>query len=102
MYNLVSNAIKYRSRERPPVIKITSSANENYVILSVADNGIGINLIKHEKKIFSLFKRLHDDIEGSGVGLFLVKRIMEFNHGKVEVESKIGEGSTFRVCFPKK
>ncbi|CAA9272665.1 MAG: hypothetical protein AVDCRST_MAG95-2846 [uncultured Adhaeribacter sp.] len=59
-------------------------------------------MIKHEKKIFSLFKRLHDDIEGSGVGLFLVKRIMEFNQGKVEVDSKMGEGSVFRVYFAKR
>lgn len=102
LYNLVSNAIKYRSPERSPVLNITTSANENFVILSVADNGIGIDLIKHEKKIFSLFKRLHDDIEGSGVGLFLVKRIMEFNQGKVEVDSKMGEGSVFRVYFAKR
>ncbi|PSR54634.1 hypothetical protein AHMF7605_14520 [Adhaeribacter arboris] len=102
LYNLVSNAIKYRSPERTPVVEITSTANENFNIIAVTDNGMGIDLIKHEKKIFSLFKRLRDDVEGNGVGLFIVKRILEYNHGKVEVTSKPGEGSTFRVFIPKK
>ncbi|MDQ4141947.1 MAG: HAMP domain-containing histidine kinase, partial [Bacteroidota bacterium] len=102
LYNLLSNAIKYRSPERAPVITVASTGNENFTIITVSDNGIGIDLNKHEKKIFSLFKRLRDDVEGSGVGLFIVKRILEFNHGKIEVASKPGEGTTFRVFIPKK
>ncbi len=102
MYNLVSNAIKYRSPERLPVISVTSTAADNYVVLTVADNGVGMDLPKHEKKIFSLFKRLRDDVEGSGVGLYIVKRIMDFNHGKIEVASQPGAGSTFRAYFPNK
>ena len=102
MFNLVSNAIKYRAPDRVPRVFVTSTADEKYVILSVSDNGIGIDLAKHEKKIFSLFKRLNDNVEGSGVGLFIVKRIVDYNQGKIEVESKVGEGSTFRVYFPGK
>ncbi|WP_051359954.1 sensor histidine kinase [Adhaeribacter aquaticus] len=102
IFNLVSNAIKYRSPDRAPVIQVSSQDAGDYVMLAVADNGIGMDLIKHEKKIFSLFKRLHDNIEGSGVGLFIVKRIMEYNQGRVEVESKPGEGTTFKIFFPKR
>ncbi|RDC63884.1 sensor histidine kinase [Adhaeribacter pallidiroseus] len=102
LYNLVSNAIKYRSPDRLPVVSVTSAAVNNYVVVTVTDNGIGIDLPKHEKKIFSLFKRLRDDVEGSGVGLFIVKRIMDFNQGKIEVGSTPGEGSTFRAYFPNK
>lgn len=102
LYNLVSNAIKYRSPQRSPLIRVYSEDAGNYTMLAVADNGIGIDLPKYEKKIFSLFKRLHDHIEGSGVGLFIVKRIMEYNQGRVEVESKLGEGTVFKIYFPKR
>jgi signal transduction histidine kinase len=102
LYNLVSNAIKYRSPHRKPLIRVYTEDAGHYTMLAVADNGIGIDLPKHEKKIFSLFKRLHDDVEGSGVGLFIVKRIMEYNQGRVVVESKPEEGSVFKVYFPKR
>lgn len=101
MYNLISNAIKYRSPDRAPLISISTSDKGNFIVLSITDNGIGIDLQKHKKKIFSLFKRLNDNVEGSGVGLFIVKRIMGINLGKIEVESKVGEGSTFQAYFPK-
>jgi signal transduction histidine kinase len=102
LYNLVSNAIKYRSPERKPLIRVYTEDAGAYTLLAVADNGIGIDLPKHEKKIFSLFKRLHDEVEGSGVGLFIVKRIMEYNQGRVEVESKPDEGAVFKIYFPKR
>ncbi|GEO06696.1 hypothetical protein AAE02nite_43600 [Adhaeribacter aerolatus] len=101
IYNLVSNAIKYRAKDRGPRVQLTTQEHGNYIMLTVADNGIGIDLIKHEKKIFSLFKRLHEHTAGSGVGLFIVKRILENNQGRVEVESKVGEGTVFKVFFPK-
>ncbi len=102
IYNLVSNGIKYRSKDRAPQLKLTTQDIGTNTVLSVADNGIGIDLIKHEKKIFSLFKRLHEDVEGSGVGLFIVKRLLDNNQGRVEVESKLGAGTTFKIYFPKK
>jgi signal transduction histidine kinase len=102
VYNLVSNAIKYRSLHRKPLIRVYSEDAGSYTMLAVADNGIGIDLPKHEKKIFSLFKRLHDEVEGSGVGLFIVKRIMEYNQGRVEVESKPDAGTVFKIYFPKR
>ena len=102
LYNLISNGIKYHAPDKPPVIKISTEDAGEYILLKVADNGIGIDLAKHQKKIFSLFKRLQDNIEGSGVGLFLVKRIMENNQGRVEVESEPGIGSVFKIYFLKR
>ena len=102
LYNLVSNGIKYHSPAQFPVIKISTADAGDYISLSIADNGIGIDLKKHEKKIFSLFKRLQDNVEGSGVGLFIVKRIMENNQGRVAVESQPGKGSIFNLYFQKR
>lgn len=100
IYNLIYNAIKYRSPKRAPEINIYCEEDENYVILIVEDNGLGIPSHKKEV-IFDMFKRLHDHVEGSGIGLFIVKRIIENADGKVEVESELGKGSEFRVFFKK-
>jgi len=98
MYNLVSNAIKYRSPKRLPVITITTFKNNNYTVMTISDNGLGIN--EHSlNKIFEMFKRLHDHVDGTGIGLYIVKRIMENNGGKIEVKSKIDIGTTFDLYF---
>jgi two-component system, sensor histidine kinase len=99
LYNLLSNALKYRSPERQPQINISCDKEEGQLILRVQDNGLGIKE-KDLKKIFSMFTRLHTHVEGSGVGLYLVKRILDNAGGKLEVESREGEGSTFTVYFP--
>lgn len=98
VYNLISNAVKYRSTDRPLLIKIRCSRIENYLVLSVKDNGMGMD-ISDKSKIFAMFKRLHDHVEGTGVGLYIVKKIIENAGGKIEVDSKVNEGSTFRVYF---
>ena len=100
LHNLLSNAIKYRDPNRHTFIKISTQLLEDYVILSISDNGLGIDLSKHEKKMFSLFRRIHDHVDGSGVGLYLVKRIVENNSGKVTVESEVGKGTTFHIFVP--
>ncbi len=64
----------------------------------VKDNGLGINK-KHHSKLFLMFKRLHTHVEGSGIGLYIIKRIVENNGGKIEVESEENEGSEFKVYF---
>lgn len=97
LYNLISNAIKYRSPQRPPKIEIDSrSSNDDYVILKVRDNGLGMDLMEKDT-IFKMFQRLHDHVEGTGVGLFMVKRMLENAGGKIEVESQLGEGSVFTI-----
>jgi signal transduction histidine kinase len=100
LYNLLSNSLKYKHSARHPYIKISSRIKENYIFLSVADNGIGIDLSGGEKKLFKLFKRMHDHVEGSGVGLYIVKRIVDNYDGSIAVTSKVGQGTTFTIRFP--
>jgi PAS domain S-box-containing protein len=98
LYNLVSNAIKYRNPERPPQVRISTFTDGDYVVLQVQDNGLGIKK-GQEQKLFNMFKRLHNHVEGTGIGLYIVKRIIENNGGRIEVESELGEGTIFRVYF---
>ncbi|MFN6946356.1 MAG: ATP-binding protein [Cytophagaceae bacterium] len=67
-------------------------------VLSVRDNGLGIDPDKKDK-VFSMFKRFHDHVDGTGIGLYIVKRIIDNAEGKIEVESEPGKGSTFKVYF---
>ncbi|WP_162054646.1 sensor histidine kinase [Pontibacter pamirensis] len=98
VYNLLSNALKYSAPERRPHIIVTAKRAPGYVLLSVKDNGLGMDMAE-EYKMFSMFKRLHDHMEGSGVGLYIVKRIVENAGGSIEVGSEVGVGSTFIVSF---
>ena len=96
LQNLISNAIKYRSEKRLPVVKIRTYISNNYFVLEVADNGLGIKEA-YTEKIFQMFKRFHDHVEGTGVGLYIVKRIVDNAGGKVEVISEVDKGTTFRI-----
>ncbi len=98
LYNLLSNALKYRSPERQLTVRITCQAQEHYQVLTVEDNGLGMDM-HQEEKIFALFKRLHSHVEGTGVGLYMVKKILENAGGKIQVESQVDVGSTFSVYF---
>ncbi|MHC2991675.1 hypothetical protein OB13_08785 [Pontibacter sp. HJ8] len=98
VYNLISNALKYKSPDRKPHIVVATEMTPGHLILSVTDNGLGIDMA-NEVKIFSMFKRLHDHVEGSGIGLYIVKRIVENAGGRIEVESQLGVGSTFKIYF---
>jgi two-component system, OmpR family, phosphate regulon sensor histidine kinase PhoR len=96
IYNLLSNAIKFKSPEHRPKIFIKTERKNNFIIISIKDNGIGIDSNKQEA-IFSKYFRLENNIEGSGVGLYLVKEIVTNAGGKIVVESQVGKGSEFRV-----
>jgi len=96
IYNLITNAIKYRSPERIPEIVIRSYKNNDFYIFEVKDNGIGFKM-ELKDKIFGMFKRFNTAAEGTGVGLYIVKRIVENASGKIEVESEVGKGSLFRI-----
>src|SRR5690554_3669310 len=100
IYNLVSNGIKYRSPERPPYVEIRCSEKEDYIVLEVEDNGLGMDA-KNKNNIFKMFHRLHDHVDGTGIGLFMVKRIIENAGGTIEVKSNLGEGSVFTVLLRK-
>lgn len=97
LYNLLNNAIKFSAPGRPE-IWVKTERREDYVLLTVRDNGPGIERDKQEI-IFSPHTRLNHEVEGTGSGLFIVKRMVEDLGGKVEVDSEPGEGSTFRVYF---
>ena len=100
LYNLISNAVKYRS-DLTPQISLFLGIQEQQILLQIKDNGIGIPKAKQEF-IFGMFKRAHDHTEGSGIGLFIVKRIVENAHGKISVESEVGKGTVFSVYLPLK
>jgi len=100
VYNLLSNAIKYRSPDRAPLVRIGCDAEPGYYVLTVADNGLGLDLTEGKReKLFAMFKRLHNHVEGSGIGLYMVRKIIDYAGGKIAVESTLGAGSTFRVYF---
>lgn len=96
LYNLVSNAIKYSSPERQPEVKISTRRQNGFIVLKVEDNGLGIKK-ESQAKVFGMFKRLHNHVEGTGVGMAIVKRIIENNGGRIEMESEPGKGTTFYV-----
>ena len=96
IYNLVSNAIKYKSPHRTPEILIKTERENNSVVISVKDNGIGIEKMEQEA-VFSKYFRIKGDVEGSGIGLYLVQQHVKYAGGKIILESEPGKGSTFKV-----
>jgi len=99
-YNLVSNAIKYRSTDRRPFINIQSKKINEKIVLTIKDNGLGIDLLKYKEKLFGLYKRFHTHTDGRGLGLYLVKLQTLSMGGGIDVESVLGEGTTFTVTLP--
>lgn len=100
LYNLISNAMKFQSPDRPCIISIQTWLEEPYVVLRVKDNGLGIKM-RHQKQLFTMFKRFHNHVEGNGVGLYMVKRIMDNAGGKIEVNTEEGTGTEFKLYFIK-
>lgn len=100
LYNLLSNAVKYRAPERRALIRVETYQEEDYIVLSIKDNGLGIKQ-DDKAKVFIIFKRLHTHVEGTGIGMSIVKRIMDSAGGKIEIESKLNEGTTFKIYFRK-
>ncbi|TDN39650.1 PAS domain S-box protein [Hymenobacter sp. UV11] len=99
-YNLLSNALKYRDPGRPAQVSLRAYPEGQYVRLTVQDNGLGIDAAG-QRRLFGLFERLHDHVEGSGIGLFMVKKMVENAGGRISVASEPGVGSTFTVLLPK-
>ncbi|WP_136480028.1 sensor histidine kinase [Cognatitamlana onchidii] len=99
--NFLTNAIKYRSEARPSEIKISVEEDENYVILIIADNGIGIDLEKYGKKLFHMYKTFHINKDAIGIGLFITKNHIESMGGKVEVVSQVDKGTEFSIYLKK-
>jgi signal transduction histidine kinase len=100
LYNLASNAMKYRSPERALRLTVATSITNDEIILQVADNGLGINLSLFENDLFKLYRRFHTHTEGKGMGLYLVKSQVEAIGGSICVESELDKGTTFFVHIP--
>lgn len=96
IFNLVKNAIKFKSPEYRPEIFIKTERKGDFIVISIKDNGIGIDTSKH-KAIFSKYFRAENAIEGSGIGLYLVKEIVNNSGGKILLNSELGKGSEFKV-----
>ncbi|MFZ6053234.1 sensor histidine kinase [Halocola ammonii] len=96
-HNLLTNSMKYRNRDKPLKIRISTFKKNGFVELAFSDNGIGMNLKKDGEELFKPFKRLTSQAQGKGIGLNLIKSFVEKNGGEVKVESQKGRGTTFRL-----
>jgi signal transduction histidine kinase len=99
LYNLLSNALKYRHPDRSPHVRLSCHTQDGYWCLAVEDNGLGLTT-HQQAELFALFRRFHNHVEGSGLGLYTVKKIAENLGGRVEVHSEPNVGSTFWVYVP--
>ncbi|RZK62876.1 MAG: PAS domain S-box protein, partial [Hymenobacter sp.] len=101
VYNLLSNALKYRHPDRVPLVQVAYRAQGPYQVLAVQDNGLGMDLTQGQDKLFAMFQRLHTHVEGTGIGLYMVKKIVENAGGRIEVQSQPAQGTTFTVHLPR-
>lgn len=101
VYNLLSNALKYRHPTRPPLVALRCRRTRGTVVLEVQDNGLGLTM-DQQSQLFGLFRRLHDHVPGTGIGLYIVKRLVENAGGTITVQSQVDEGTTFIITLPDK
>ena len=100
--NLLSNSIKYRSEDRKLKIVVESyMRSDDTIHISFSDNGIGIDLKTQKRKLFQMFSRLHSipNISGTGVGLYLIKKLIEKNRGSILIESEVDKGTSFSIVL---
>ena len=102
MRNLLDNALKFTQRVDAPQIEIGGQANDVSCVVWVKDNGIGFDMQYHDR-IFEIFQRLHraEEYPGTGIGLALVRKVMQRMGGRVWAESIVGTGSTFYLEIPR-
>jgi PAS domain S-box-containing protein len=99
-FNLISNSLKYRQPNIPPIIDIKSHKAGNKIELIFKDNGMGIDMKKKGEQVFGLYKRFHTDkAEGKGMGLYMVKTQFESIGGKITIESEVNNGTIFKIEF---
>ena len=96
IYNLVNNSIKYRAETRSPEILIKTYTKDGYMVIVISDNGVGIRN-SELKNVFEKYHRISSDQEGSGIGLYLVKEIIEASGGKLTIESELDKGTTISL-----
>jgi len=98
LLNFITNGIKYRSKKSKSHITLSAIKNNSYVVLSIEDNGLGIDLNKHRSKLFGMYKTFHPNVQNArGIGLFITKNQVEAIGGKIEVTSIVNKGTTFKI-----
>lgn len=97
--NFITNGIKYRHPDRNPEIHVRVFQEKNKIIMTIRDNGIGIDLKKYKDSLFGMYKTFHGNKDAKGIGLYITKNQVEEMGGKIEVESEVGVGTTFTVYF---
>lgn len=101
LLNFLTNAIKYRSDERKPHITFSTNEVDSFYVLSISDNGLGIDLNLNRDDLFGMYKTFHGNKDAKGIGLYITRNQIEAMGGKISVESEINVGTTFRIYFKK-
>ena len=99
LMNFITNSIKYKSPDRDPVVTLSVTKKEDYTILSIADNGLGMDLDIYGEKLFGMYKTFHDNPDARGIGLYISKNQIDAMNGKIKVDSEVGKGTTFNIYF---
>ncbi|MBW0435714.1 PAS domain-containing protein [Leptospira yasudae] len=99
LLNFLTNAVKYRHPDRVPEIILNAAYEKNRLVLSITDNGLGIDMNKNGDKLFGMYKTFHNNRDAKGIGLFITKNQVEAMGGRIEVESKVNIGTTFRIVL---
>ena len=99
--NVLTNALKYRSPDRKPILKITSVSKNNSILLKFSDNGQGIDLERHGDKIFGMYKTFHKHKDAKGIGLFITKNQIEAMNGSIRIKSEVDLGTTILIELQK-
>jgi len=102
LMNFITNSVKYKDPKRDPVITLSVSKNDQFTILSIEDNGMGIDLKKYGDKLFGMYKTFHHNSDARGIGLYISKNQIEAMNGKVMACSEVGKGTTFNIYFNEK
>jgi len=99
-FNLITNSLKYSKNDEPVCISITTEKINDNVIIKFKDNGIGIDLSKYGDQLFGLYKKFNMEVEGKGIGLYMVKTQIEVMGGAISVDSVLNEGTEFTIQLP--
>lgn len=99
LLNFLSNALKYASPDRNPIIRFSTQKINNTLVLTISDNGMGIDIEKNKDRLFGMYKTFHGNKDARGIGLFITKNQIDAMGGKVEVQSEVNVGTSFKITF---
>ncbi|WP_299603119.1 PAS domain S-box protein [uncultured Aquimarina sp.] len=99
--NFITNGIRYRSKSRDSYINIEARIQDDFIVMLIEDNGLGIDLKKYGSKLFGMYKTFHNNEDARGIGLFITKNQVEALGGKIKVKSKVDQGTTFEIYLKK-